>query len=86
MRQNLGPRKVEQLRKQTGLDIVAVQVRGNTGHRKDLFLRGGKIVHLYPDGSRQASTVPWVEHNTEAEARCKASPRAGCWTAERRTP
>ena len=55
MRQNLGEKKVAKLRQQTGLPVIAVQVRGNTGHRKDLFLDDGRIVYLYLDGTMQVS-------------------------------
>lgn len=51
MRQALGPKKVEKLRQQTGLDIVKVMVRGNTGHRRDLCLADGTVVCLWPDGT-----------------------------------
>ena len=51
MRQLLGKKKVNLLRKQTGLDIIAVFVRGGTNHRKDLCIRGGKIISMYKDGS-----------------------------------
>jgi len=29
---------------------VKVLVRGGTGHRKDLFLEDGTILHYWPDG------------------------------------
>lgn len=55
MRQKLGLKKVKQLRKQTGLDIVAVLVRGNTNHRKDLCLRDKTVIHLFRDGQMAKS-------------------------------
>lgn len=50
MRQRLGQKKVAKLKRETGLDIVKVLVRGGTDHRKDLFLSDGSIVHLFKDG------------------------------------
>jgi hypothetical protein len=55
MRQKLGPKKVARLRAKTGLDIVYALVRGNTGHRIDLYVAGGRIVSLWPDGSTEES-------------------------------
>ncbi len=43
----------------TGLPIVKVMVRGGTGHRKDLCLKDGSIVHLYPDGTMEKSDIGW---------------------------
>lgn len=51
MRQRLAIRKVRHLRQQTGLDIIAVLVRGGTDHRKDLCLRDGTVACLWPDGA-----------------------------------
>lgn len=59
MRQKLGPKKVEALRKSTGLSIVAVLVRGGTDHRKDLLIEGGKIICLYPDGTMEPGRLGW---------------------------
>ena len=49
-RQELGLKKVLRLRKETGLDIIAVLVRGGTEHRRDLCLRDGTIICMWPDG------------------------------------
>ena len=59
MRNKLGPKKVERIRKATGLPVVGVHVRGNTDHRKDLLLEGGKIVYLYKDGVMKPSDIRW---------------------------
>jgi len=59
VRQLLGPKKVAKLRKQTGLLIVKVMVRGGTNHRKDLCLEDGSIVSLWPDGTIQKSEWGW---------------------------
>ena len=53
MRQRLGKRKVRRYREKTGLDVVAGLVRGNTGHRVDLCLGDGSVVHMWPDGSTE---------------------------------
>jgi hypothetical protein len=53
MRQRLGKKKMEALRKQTGLAIVAVMVRGGTDHREDLCLDDGSIIYLYQDGTME---------------------------------
>ena len=63
-RQKLGIKKVMRLRRETGLDIIGVLVRGGTDHRQDLCLRDGSIVNLWADGtttkseSRHALEVP----------------------------
>lgn len=57
MRQQLGPKKVARLRKETGLPIVAVLVRGGTGHRRDLCLEDGSVVCLYRDGTMERSSI-----------------------------
>jgi hypothetical protein len=49
-RQLLGRKKTVALRKQTGLDIIAVLVRGGTEHRRDLCLRDGTVKFMWPDG------------------------------------
>lgn len=56
-RQRLGRKKIESLKQQTGLPIVAVLVRGNTNHRLDLCLEDKTIVHLFKDGSMQRSDM-----------------------------
>src|SRR5690606_26632045 len=62
--QKLGIKKVMRLRRETGLDIIGVLVRGGTDHRQDLCLRDGSIVNLWADGtttkseSRHALEVP----------------------------
>lgn len=55
MRQRLGKKKVSKYRRQTGLDVIAGLVRGGTGHRVDLCLADGSIVHLWPDGTTEAA-------------------------------
>jgi hypothetical protein len=55
MRQKLGKKKIERLKRETGLDIVAVFVRGGTDHRKDLCLSNGDIMMLFKDGSMSLS-------------------------------
>jgi len=51
MRQKLNAKKTLKIRKETGLPVIAVLVRGNTCHRKDLCLEDGTIACLWPDGS-----------------------------------
>lgn len=54
-RQMLAPRKVAALRTATGLPVVAVAVRGNTDHRRDLWLEDGTITYLHRDGTLEPS-------------------------------
>lgn len=56
-RQRLGTKKIEKLRRETGLPIVAVLVRGGTDHRLDLCLEDRSIVHLYRDGGMEVSDM-----------------------------
>ena len=51
MRQLVGDKLLKKIRKETGLPIHHILVRGNTNHRKDLCLKGGTIKFLWPDGS-----------------------------------
>ena len=54
-RQSMSDKKVKRLAVETGLDLVAVLVRGGTNHRKDLYVKGGGIVHLYRGGRMETS-------------------------------
>ena len=65
MRQRLGKRKVMKYRRQTGLDVIAGMVRGNTGHRVDLCLRDGSIVYLWPDGTMEKCGFSKVRSGTQ---------------------
>lgn len=56
-RQKLGEKKLRRLAEKTGLDLVAALVRGGTGHRVDLCVRGGVVVHLYRCGSTEKSVM-----------------------------
>lgn len=61
MRQSLGSKKVRRLAEQTGLPVVRVMVRGNTGHRKDLCLADGRIFRLYLDGTLEEDLeIRWM--------------------------
>ena len=55
-RQRLGEKKLRRMRELTGLDLVAVVVRGGTDHRRDLWLRNGTIVYLWRDGTMTETT------------------------------
>ena len=46
----LGEKKIEKLKKQTGLNIVKALTRGNTNHRIDLFVENGTMVYLFKNG------------------------------------
>ncbi len=59
MRQSLNKKNVKKLAVQTGLPVLSVLVRGGTGHRKDLCLDDGSVVHLYKDGSMEKSLIKW---------------------------
>jgi len=61
-RQRLSIQKVLKYRQQyPTLDIVGILVRGNTGGRKHLCLRDGRIVYLYPDGTFEHTPYTWAE-------------------------
>lgn len=51
MRQKLGAKKIAKLKRELGLNIVKVLVRGGTDHRKDLFLPDGSVMYLFKDGT-----------------------------------
>ena len=59
MRQRMSEKNVLKIREQTGLPVVLVTVRGGDNHVKDLYLEGGKMVYLNPDGTIQESTLKW---------------------------
>ena len=48
MRQWVGEKKLRRLRAKLNLDIEGALVRGGTGHRVDLCLRDGSIMHYWP--------------------------------------
>lgn len=56
MPQQLPSNKVNKLIDETGLPIVKVLVSDN---QKDLWLRGGKIVCLYRDGTIKDTDNTW---------------------------
>lgn len=56
MRQKLSLRKVNRWRRATGHDAVGALVRGGTGHRVDLMLRGGAVLRVWPDGEEEIAT------------------------------
>lgn len=58
-RQLLGIKKVNRLRKLTGLPIEKVMVRGNTDHRQDLCLTDGRVISRYRDGELFELPYPW---------------------------
>jgi len=58
-RQLLGEKKVNQLRKKLSLPIVQALVRGGTDHRIDLCLINGDVIHYWPDGTMEKSTIGW---------------------------
>jgi hypothetical protein len=64
-RQRLGPKKTAKLRRQLGLPIVKVMVRGNTDHRLDLCLEDGAITCLYWDGVIEKTTRRWKSEGEE---------------------
>ena len=51
MRQSMSKKNVNKYSKLLNLDIEKILVRGGTDHRKDLHLKDGTIIYLYPDGS-----------------------------------
>lgn len=52
MRQFVGDRKIRKYAAATGLDIVHAMARGNTGHRVQLYVRGGTIWYYWPKTER----------------------------------
>ena len=50
MRQSMSQKNVRKYSKLLNLDIVRILVRGGTDHRKDLHLKDGTIIYLYPGG------------------------------------
>ena len=51
MRQALSQRNVAKLARKLDMPVVAVVVRGNTGHRKDVILANAEVYSLWPDGT-----------------------------------
>lgn len=66
-RQRMSDKNVRKLAAETGLPVVRVLVRGGTGHRRDLCLEDGSVVHLYRDGTRKATGIRW-RHEDEGGA------------------
>ena len=59
-RQRLGPKKTARLREKLALPIAGVLVRGGTGHRQDLLLEDGSVVHYWPrTGEQHKSDARW---------------------------
>lgn len=54
-RQRLSQKNVLKLAQQLELPVVAVLVRGGTGHRRDLCLEDGSVVYLYRDGTTEVA-------------------------------
>ena len=67
----MSQKNVKKLGKKLGLEIDCILVRGGTGHRKDLYLKGGEILAtLYNNGSMDWSGVNWVvEPSDELKAK-----------------
>jgi hypothetical protein len=62
MRQHVGEKKVKKYREFTGLPVCAALVRGNTEHRIDLLLEGGKVMHWWPKSNNEmalAENLGW---------------------------
>ena len=53
MRQRLGPRQLRKVEELVGMPVEKVLVRGNTGHRRDVFLKEGGLIRMWPDGDMQ---------------------------------
>lgn len=61
----MNKKKTRQMAQKYSLPVVAVLVRGGTGHRKDLCLEDGSIIHLYPDGDMEKSEYTHKINPTE---------------------
>lgn len=61
MRQRLGKKAIKRLQeKYPNLEIEFVLVRGGTDHRRDLCVKGGKIIRLFKDGTlEEDKTCTW---------------------------
>jgi len=56
-RQVLNRKNTLRIRRETGLPVILVKVRGGTGHRKDLYLEDGSVVYLWPDGTLEQTSL-----------------------------
>ena len=70
-RQLLNKKKTLALRRQTGLDIIAVLVRGG-GHDKLLCLRDGTITVLHTDGTSEQQMWTWNGVTTPMKHQCES--------------
>ncbi len=69
MRCNVGPRKIARYRRETGLDIVAADVRGGTHHVIRLWIAGGRFMYWHPDGRLEEELdLRWREVPLSASA------------------
>ena len=59
MRQTVGEKRLKRYRRETGLDVLAALVRGNTDHRIDLCIADGSVMHWYRDGRLEKSSIGW---------------------------
>ena len=59
MRQWVGKKKVQKLRRELALPIVGVLVRGGTHHRRDLYLEDGRVLYLFWVGSMEQSPTQY---------------------------
>jgi hypothetical protein len=50
MRCYLGKKKIERLKRLTGLPIIDASVRGNEGHSYRVLLEDKTVCQVYPDG------------------------------------
>lgn len=67
-RNRLGAKKVARLQIQhPDLDIVTALTRGGTGHRIDLCLRDGTVMHLFRDGTRMKSSLRHLYKSQDGE-------------------
>ena len=61
MRQRLGQKKVNKYAKATGLSVIHGLTRGGTGHRVDLCLEDGSVMHYWPKtGETTKSSIGWA--------------------------
>ena len=52
----MNPKKVAKLAEELKLPVVAVLVRGGTGHRQDLCLADGSVVYYWPRTGQMEKT------------------------------
>jgi hypothetical protein len=64
----IGKKKIQWLRRETGLPVIAALVRGDTDHRIDLCLDDGRVVYFFKDGTMAETLIRHRYKQEEATA------------------